>query len=326
MAKFYTILIFLIFLLTPSCFSYAQVQNSDVVLVIDPSYPTRGENVSAVISSKSLNLDKAMLAWYINGVEMLRGIGKKTFSFITDKDKSESILSVVIDTVDGQTISKNITVSSGDVELLYESPSSYVPLFYKGKALNARQAEIKVSAIPNISNQSGKINQNNLSYSWIKNGTLQTSASGWGKNYFSFFPSYLDKENEIEVKVSDITGNLNAYKKIIIGSYEPRILFYENHPSYGIKLEQALQNNFKVNQTGISIIAEPYFFSPENFLVSNFDFKWFLGGDKITSLTKKNMISIKPTEGEAGSTSLRVLVENKDTIFQSSEKNINVSF
>lgn len=208
---------------------------------------------------------------------------------------------------------------------MFESYDSYVPPFYKGKALVPTQGTFKVVAMPNILLEGEKINPSNLAYTWIKDGSVVSSASGWGKNYFIFQNSYLDKGNVIEVRVSDIMGGINASKRMNLKTANPKILFYRNDPTFGIMTEKSLNNGFSVNKDGDTIIAEPYFFSPKDLGSSNLTFDWFLSGEKIKTLDIKNRLSIKP-EGESGNGVIKVMINNIGTLFQSVEKQINVSF
>ena len=61
----------------------------------------------------------------------------------------------------------------------------YVPPFIK-ENLAPSQGQFKVVAIPNLINQSGKVNMNNLSYVWKKDGKAQSDSSGLGKSSFIF--------------------------------------------------------------------------------------------------------------------------------------------
>jgi len=239
---------------------------------------------------------------------------------------SPTTLSATIETIDGQSLLKTITITPADVDMLWEAYDAYVPPFYKGKALAPSQGQFKVVAMSNLVNQSGKVNMNNLSYVWKKDDKVQSNSSGWGKSSFIFQNSYLDRDNTVEVKVSDISGNTNASGRITLNTTNPKILFYKNDPQLGIKWETALSNGFTINSDGEILVVEPYFFSPKNINAPELTFDWFLNGAKISTPNPKNILSIKPEAGQSGSATIKIGINNVNTLFQSLSKQLQVSF
>ncbi len=304
----------------------AQIRETDVVLSISPDSPSPNQNVDATVGSYSINLDKANISWSVDNQELSNGIGRKKFSFKTGDLGSPTILSVTIETVDGQNLLKTLTISGAEVDLLWEAEDAYVPPFYRGKALAPSQGRFKVVAMPNFVNQTGKVSPKNLSYAWTKDDNASSSSSGWGKSYLIIQNSYLDKVNLAEVKVSDISGGVSVSGKIVLNTSKPKIFFYKNDPSLGIQWENALSNNFAINSNGETIVAEPYFFSPKNIDASELKFDWLLGGQKIETPSPKNILSIKPETGQSGGSTIEAIVENTNTLFQVTEKQIKVNF
>ena len=264
MRKKYLILVLMLAVALLGSFAFAQIRSTDIVLSISPLNPNPNQDVSATISSHSTDLDKANISWLINNQETSKGIGKKSFSFRMGSLGTPTVLSVSIETLEGQTVSKNITITPADVDMLWEAYDTYAPPFYKGRILAPSQGQYKVVAMPNIINQNGKVDVTNLSYDWKKDDDNQIDSSGWGKNYFIFQNSYLDKNNVVEVAVSDISGGTNASGKINLQPIDPKILFYENDPTLGTKWETSLSDGFSIDSNGKTIVAEPYFFSPKN--------------------------------------------------------------
>ncbi len=306
--------------------AFAQVQNTDVALTINPTYPAPNQSVNATLSSFAVNLDKANISWSMNNKETLSGIGKKTFSFNTGDVGSSSVLSVRMNTLDGQNIVKTITITPTEVDMLWEAPDSYVPPFYKGKALVPSQGTFKVVAMPNLMTSIGKSSASNLSYTWTKDGNGQPNSSGWGKSYFIFKNNYLEKSNNIEVAISDITGNTSVSGSINLRTSIPKIIFYEKDLSLGTKWENSLGNFFTINPNGEILVAEPYFFSPKDITSDNLVFDWSLNGAPLQTPDPKNILSIKPESGKSGSAKINISVKNIQTLFQSLEKEINMNF
>jgi hypothetical protein len=304
----------------------AEVQNSDIVLTIAPENPGANQNVTATLTSHATNLDKSNISWSLDGKEMDGGIGKKSFSFTTGNIGSPTVLTATINTIDGTNLSKTLTISGADVDLLWEAYDSYTPPFYRGKALVPSQGTFKVVAIPDIVTQYGKANINNLSYTWTKDDDVQPDSSGWGKSSFIFQNSYLDKGNDVAVKVSDISGDMNASQEISLSTTTPAIIFYKNDPSYGVEWENSLNDGSSIDKDGETIVAEPYFFSPKDISSPDLNFDWFLNDTQIQTPDPKNTLSIKPDAGQSGNAVIKVSINNVNTLFQSLEKTLDVSF
>src|SRR3990167_8183019 len=84
-----------------------------------------------------------------------------------------------------------------EVDILWQG-KTYTPPFYKGKTLWSSQSKIALLAIPHIS---GAGNPVNLTYKWIKNGTVLGNINGVGKNTLAFTDSILSKPQTIKVEI-----------------------------------------------------------------------------------------------------------------------------
>jgi hypothetical protein len=211
------------------------------------------------------------------------------------------------------------------MDLLWEATNSYVPPFYKGKALFAREGEIKVTAIPFMAFNNGQVSPNTLSYTWEKDGNGDVKASGFGKTYFTYKNSFLDKTNEIRATISDINTNVRLNKSIFITPIEPKIVLYKKTKEE-ILFNKSIENNFYLNQEGDTFIALPYFFSPKNINSSDIKISWFVNGEQILNTIGKNELFVKPAEGKSGEANIRVIIENLSTLFQTKEKRVTVNF
>jgi len=322
--KFF-LLIFGIFSLFPFVI-YAQVQSTDVTLSISPKYPTAGQKVTARISSYVTDLNKANMFWSINGETIESGVGKKVFSFTLGGLGSTNLLSVDINTIDRQNFSKSITLNASEIDMLWEATDSYVPPFYKGKALVSREGTYKVVAIPNISSGAGILNPANLSFTWEKDGNGQPNSSGWGKTSFVYKNSYLDLENEILVKVSDIFGSINTGSKISLRPTTPQIKFYKGDFLLGIDLGNSLNSGHLLDKEGEVIVAVPYFFTPKDINSPDLVFNWEINGKPASSLGGKNELKVKGGAGISGNAKLWVDINNTKTLFQSLKNELSVIF
>ncbi|MFH1608831.1 MAG: hypothetical protein ABH951_02320 [Patescibacteria group bacterium] len=314
--------LFLFFILICVFFAFsahAQIKSENISLSLNPEQPKANETVRASVSSYINDLNKALISWSLNGQIVVQGVGEKNFSFKTGENGIQTIIDVQIDTVEGFSIKKQAIISPFEIDLLWEANNSYVPPFYKGKASVPPEGTVKVVAMLN-SNKS-----NSASYQWKLDGTSKQNSSGYGKNFYIFKKTYLDKNNKIEITASSLLGDPLGSGKIEVREQNPKIVFYKKDQLFGTRWQEALKNNFRISQEGETIVAEPYFISPKNINSSDLSFDWFLGGFPVDTPTIKNEITIKP-ESTNGSSKINVQLKNIRTMFLSGGTEINVNF
>lgn len=324
MLKKFLILIIIYFTFLPFSI-FAQIQETDVILNLNPKEPKANQNITAKISSFVMNTKEAYYVWRINEETKLTGIGKDTFSFTLGEINSFTELSVDITTKEGNNVKKSINLASSDIDLIWEATNSYVPPFYKGKTLFSREGEVKVVAIPSIYNQGIKINPNNLSYSWTKDNNPQLKDSGFGKTSFSYKNSFLHQFNRIDVSVSDLNKQSTVSATLNIVPQNPKISFYEIDDN-GINLNKPILNNTYIPKEGKDIALVPYFFSPKNLNASNLDIKWYINNKQVPNTTKKNILSVIPEADQTGNANIKVIISNLNTLFQELQRSITVNF
>jgi len=314
------LILFSVLICVFSAFSVnAQVKNADVSLILSPKDPGANETVSASISSFVADLNKSFISWSLDGQTVIQGVGQKNFSFKTGSDNSQTSIDVKIDNTDGSSITKQIIITPAGIDLLWEAYDSYVPPFYKGKALLSSEGIIKAVAIMNSNKTSGAL------YNWKADDNNKIDSSGYGKNYYIFQKSYLDKNNTIEVNVSNLLGNSLGSGKINLANGNPKIVFYKKDSTLGTQWQKALEDNSRIDSNGETIVFEPYFISPKNLNSSNLNISWTLGNSPISTPEIKNELSIRP-ESSGGSSKIKVSIENIKKMFLSANKEINVNF
>lgn len=297
------------------------VSDSDITVSVSPQIPGPLTDVTITLSSLSVDLNVANIAWTSGGSTVLSGLGRKTYSFRTGVIGTTTTISASVDIAGTPTITKRITITPLEVDLLWEATDAYVPPFYKGKALFASEGAVKVVAIPNIRSASGAhLKPGDFTYNWKRNYTSETGQSGYGKNAFIFRHSYLNPEEKIAVSIASTTGGQQASKSLAISATTPKIIFYENDLETGIEYGKALADDYlQIDRAGASIIAEPYFFSPKN-LGSDLSFDWTINNRQTQTSGAKNTFSIQP-QG-SGAAELGLSVTSRSKIFQSARKSL----
>jgi hypothetical protein len=178
------------------------------------------------------DLDSAFITWYKNCQQVLSGRGEKRYSFKAGAIGEKTGIEIQVRLLSGTTFSKKLSITPASVDLVWEA-NSYVPPFYRGKALHPRQGTLKIVAMPEFVADGSRVAPQNLIYKWSNGTNAYENQSGFGKNILSIKGSELGQSESIRVSVLDPVSNMAAYGSISISPVDPEIVFYEKSPYYG---------------------------------------------------------------------------------------------
>lgn len=310
---FFSLLTFIAFSFFLSIPLYAQLAQTDVSLEAIPDVPGPYQTVTLNLVSYAVDLNHLSITWYENGVLKLSGFGKKQFSFETKGLGVQTSVEARI-VYGTSTLVKTFIIIPSDVDLLWEAADSYVPPFYRGKALIPSQGLVKIIALPEFEATGGLQNSSGSVYTWKRNYNTVQEASGYGKNVFTFRHNYLNPAEYITVTATNATTNRVAKRSITLGTQSPKIIFYEKDPLEGIKYADALTEGLTVGTSEKTFIAEPYFFSPGTVAASELTYTWKINGAPVVPSQIKNQIVLK--SGSAGSSEISLDIKNVKYLFQ----------
>ncbi len=287
--------------------------------------PAPGENVNISLNSYVDNLNSVLISWSVNGKSGLSGIGKKSFSVNAPAAGQQTTVVATIKLPDGD-INTTMIIKSSVMVLLWQADDSYVPPFYKGKALPSPESEVKVVAMPEIRSGSQTMSPSNLVYTWKQDYNNAQDASGYGKNSFTYVNDYLDSSNNIDVVASTTDQTSSSEASIDIGTYQPKIVFYKNDAKLGTLWELALADGHKV--TGDETIqAAPYFISPGDIRIPTLAWTWSINDSPVTIESfQQNLMPLKVQSGTSGTSKIDLQINNTYKIFENVSKEINVNF
>ncbi len=302
---------------------------SDILVKLSPENPAPNENIDITLSSYAFNLDNVLISWSIDGKTSSSGIGKKSFSLNAPGAGKETSVIATISLPEGA-LDKTIIIRPNVLVLLWQANDSYVPPFYKGKAMPAAESSVKVVAMPEIKSGSGSGLQNvsprNMTYVWKKDYNNDQAGSGYGKNSFTYVNDYLDDSNNVSVIASTIDQKFSASSSLNIGTTKPKILFYKNDLNLGTLWERTLSNGHFVQGAEI-IEAAPYFISPSDIRIPILTWSWSINDSPIDiNGLRKNLIPLKAQVGTSGTSKIKLEISNLYQIFSNASKEISVEF
>ena len=312
-------------ILTIVLFSFAPIRNTfavgeDISVNVIPENPHPYDPVSVELSSYTNDLNRSLITWSVNGKVFLTGIGKNNIKFNLGENGTVADINVGIRTEDGTSITKHILIQATDIDLLWEAPDSFVPPFYRGKALPAREAFVKFVAIPNTNNFKIDNNTKNFVYTWKHNYENVPDSSGFQKDSILISMDYLNQEENVSVIAQSLSNQYGASAQMSITPFSPLLDFYKNSEINGVDYSYSLSDGYSLSGA-TTITAVPYFISPRSPRSPVLDYTWKLNGNEANA--DKNNINIQTTG--KGNGIIDVLIDNNSTLYQTIKRSLSLS-
>jgi hypothetical protein len=321
--KFRFLLLIITLLLLGKTVSAATPES--VLVNITPESPTPREEVTITLSSFSNNLDTVSISWFTDGTNVSSGIGKKTLRITAPAAGSETVVVARLAIPDGA-VEKRIVIRPNVMVLLWQANDSYVPPFYRGKALPSLDSEIKVVAMPEVRSGGVRVSSSNMTYAWKRDYTNDAAASGYGKNFFIYTNDYLENSNTVSVTATTVNQSSSSEASVTVRAAEPKILFYKMTEALGVLYNMALPDTHRIAGSEL-VVAIPYYISPKELQHPSLVWSWFINNAPADVIGyKKNVIPLQTQSGVSGISKLRLEIENRDKIFQTASKEINIEF
>lgn len=286
----------------------------DVLVSITPKNPRPFSGVAITLTSYSIDLDKATIEWRSGGKTVLSGTGKTKYSFTSGGPNTYTNFDItIIEEGASSPVIKNVSIGASDIDLLWEAVDSYTPPFYKGKALPSKGSRLKVVAFPNTSGLS-QTNSKNIVYTWKSQYNVVKSASGAGKNKFTFTNSDIRNSEKISVSASGPGGVYTAEGTLNINIVNPQIIFYKKSPLEGVLYQNRLEDGGYVSEDEVTFVAEPYFLSFNN-EQGGFLYNWKINGVSIDTPSNPRELTVRPS-ARGGYATIEFSLEDTKKLFQ----------
>lgn len=297
----------------------------DVSISMNPENPTPSENTTVTLSSYVYDLNGVLISWSVNGKNSSSGIGKKSFSVNAPSLGGQTTVTATLGLPDGNASISTIIKPSVMI-MLWQATNSYVPPFYKGKALPSPSSQIKIIAMPEIKSGSSFLSPKNMLYSWQLDSTNDQENSGYGKNIYLYSSDYLEGSNSVNVTASTVDQRYSTNGTLSTTATAPKIEFYKKDSALGTIWDQALSDGHKLMGDEI-LQAAPYFISPKDIRIPFLNFTWSINNEQISVPSySKNLMPITAQAGTSGTAKIGLQIDNTTSLVDTVSKEINVQF
>lgn len=266
-----------------------------VTLTSNPEFPGANSPVEISLDDYQLNTVGATITWYVDSVEQTAFKNSRSMTLTTGALGKKSVVSVVLTRSDAPQLKASLTLVPTEVHIILEA-NTYVPDFYKGRALPSIGSQVRTIAIVEDGTRSAP---NVYTYTWSEENTILFGGPVKGKNVYEFtMPRYGTKR--LFVDVADATGNTIGRGAVSLVATDPEMHFYEQSPLRGLS-QKVVSDPLPFIGEETTIYGEPYFISSQ-MNTGDASFTWKIDGVKTNQNSAvPNAITLQRV-GDSGAT------------------------
>lgn len=299
----------------------AAASSGALQLNMSPQYPQPGDTVTLTATDYSANPDSLLYVWSVNNSVVLQGIGVKSFVLSAGTTGSEQTVTVTT-TQNGIEHTGTAIVRPAGVDMIWEGETS-VPPFYAGRPLPNAQSAVTVLAVPHLMSGKTELDASSLIYSWKVNDVPVTSASGYGKPFFTTTPPTFGEPFTVSVHVETADGTGAAEGSATITPEKPRIVTYEDAALLGVRFEKTIPNAFPFVTDEVSFAAFPLFASNTNAL----SYQWTLDGTPFSvDPARPGAVTFRKTGSESGTHAITFSFTNPNKFLEHAATSFTLNF
>jgi hypothetical protein len=190
-------------------------------------------------------------------------------------------LSSFIDTGAGPT-SQNVVAAPSPIDILVDS-DSYVPPFYRGRALPSAGTTIRLQAIPYFKSADGSsVPTSDIIFTWKQDDRVVGNVSGLGEASVILPAALLYGTTDIEVDAQSADNASFGTATVSVPSIVPPLTLYEDNPLLGITYYRAMSGDMAIADTEMTFAVVPYFAQAQSLNDPQFTYAWTVNGSSIS--------------------------------------------
>ena len=289
----------------------------------NPTYPAPNERIRLSIGGYAVDIDRSIVVWYVDNKEVSRGPGLRDLELDVGALGSVQRIRVFAEEPSGIIAIGEAEIRPTEVTLLWET-DSYTPPFYRGRALAGSNSTINAQALANLRRGTATISNNNIVYSWYRNGAL--FASGLGRSAVSFPGPRVFETHRIEVVAESVQGDLAGRAEMILQGSDPQLELYEHHPLFGTLYHRAFVGTVLTGEDEQKVAAVP-FFAPTEPHNPSLVYNWSAAGRVVPpDSATPDIITLRRGPGFTGTGEVALSLTSTSDIFLSARNMWTITF
>ena len=297
------------------------VSQTAVSLSLSPQHPGSNQAVTITANSSLFELEASDMIWYVNGAVVAEGPAITSQTISAGGAGSETSVRVIVNQPGIGSASADATIRPADMDLLWES-DSYVPPFYKGRAVPSEGASVRLQAMPHFTDTAGAaIPSSDIIFTWKKDNVVAQNASGRGRSSVVLPGPELFGNTTFSVDAKTTDGLLSASASVQIASVEPLVTLYKNDPLSGVAYNNALPPQASLPETEVTLDAVPYFAPVQSPLA--LQYAWKVNGQPISNGTRPYELTVN-AQGSSGAALLELALSHATNFFLSVSETWNL--
>ncbi|OGG77522.1 hypothetical protein A3B35_01775 [Candidatus Kaiserbacteria bacterium RIFCSPLOWO2_01_FULL_54_24] len=291
---------------------------ADLTLELSPLYPRPGETVRVTARSILVDLSSATLEWLENGKKVAGGVGVTFVDAKAGALGTETTVTAMVFEDGIEVRRESARIHPTELELLWES-NSYVPPFFRGRALPSAGTTLSLEAIPRLKRGDGSsVPDTEITFTWRRNGYVVQEVSGRGASKVTLESPSLFGVDTITVEARTSDGLFESAASVRIPSVEPRLVLYEKHPLFGVMYHNAIPPRSFRPEIETSFTAVPYFAEALADNDGRLVYEWRVNGNPIANdPARPNSITIN-ARGSSGLALIELALSHATNLFLNS--------
>lgn len=279
-------------------------------LVMSPEFPKPYGTVEVSVDDYSIDTLGSTITWYVDGEELSGSKNERSVTLDVGGLGEKSEVSVLITNPKMPAFSAAQSIIPVTIDTILEA-DTYVPAFYKGRALPSREATVRALAVVHDGTEAP---DTRYTYKWTLNDSVLYGGPVTGKNVAEFtMPRYDGARLTVDVFNKDSVRV--GRQSFLLKPAELEMHFYENSTLRGLS-QKEIGSSYALTKDEINVFAEPYFMNTNTITQSFADVTWKINGMETGADAQiPNAITLKRV-GEAGDALIECSIVTKSRIPQ----------
>lgn len=264
-------------------------------LTLSPEFPAPEADVTVSLDAYAMDTTGASIVWFVDGKEHTDARNARSLTLTTGALGTSQGVSIQITKQNSAPLTLSRKVTPSRLDIITEA-QTYVPVFYKGRALPVEELPVRFIALPHTSLP---LSPAQYTYRWELDGSVLFGGPVKGKYAIDItMPRYAN--HILMVTAIDAEGHTVGVARETLKAATPELYFYEESLLRGLS-PKALDERFTLTGDETTIHGEPYFIAT-HIGEGDASFSWKINGAPAESTGDPHTLTLRKTGGAGNAT------------------------